>query len=181
MKKYILFGLVGGLVLFFWQFLSNAALDFHQDFHRYTEHQDDIVHYMDSLQLEEGSYMMPIYPTGLSQEEIEKYMESKRGKSWIILQYHKNWEMEMLSPMLRGFAIDILVAMMLLYIIIQLKDNSLKKSVLIVTMIGFTGFLTISYLNFIWYKTPDIYACLIDGIVPWALVGALGFRMKGQS
>ena len=96
MKKYILFGLLGGLVLFFWQFLSNAALDFHQDFHHYTEHQDDIVLYIDSLQLEEGSYMMPMYPTGLSQEEIEKYMESKRGKSWIILQYHKNWDMNMI-------------------------------------------------------------------------------------
>lgn len=181
MKKYILFGLVGGFILFFWQFLSNAALDFHRDFHRYTEHQDQITHYIDSLQLEEGSYMMPMYPSDLSPEEIEQYMNKKSGHSWIILQYHKNWEMEMLTPMLRGFAIDILVAMMLMYIITQLKDNSLKKSVLIVTMIGFTGFLTISYLNFIWYKTPDIYACLVDGIVPWAIVGAIGFKMKGNA
>jgi len=80
LKKYLLFGLVGGLILFFWQFLSNAALDFHHDFHRYTEHQDQITHYIDSLQLEEGSYMMPMYPSGLSQEEIDQYMYNKKRK-----------------------------------------------------------------------------------------------------
>jgi hypothetical protein len=181
MKKLLLFGFLGGFILFFWQFLSNAALDLHHDFHQYTSHQDQITHFIDSLQLEEGSYMMPIYPSGISQAEIEQYMENKKGKSWMILQYHKNWQMDMLTPMLRGFIIDILVALMLFYILRQIKDNTLSKSVLILSMIGFMGFLTISYLNFIWYKTPDIYACLVDGILPWAILGMIGFKMTKET
>jgi hypothetical protein len=178
MKKYILFGLLGGFILFFWQFLSNAALDLHDDFHQYTEKQDTITSFINQLNLEDGSYMMPMYPSGLSQEEIQKYMEAKKGKPWIIIQYHKNWDMDMLSPMLRGFTVDILVAIMLFYILNQIQNNSARKSILIFTFIGFIGFLTISYLNFIWYETPDIYACMMDGIIPWALLGAIGFKMR---
>ena len=89
--------------------------------------------------------------------------------------------MDMLTPMLRGFIIDILVALMLFYILRQIKDNTLSKSVLILSMIGFMGFLTISYLNFIWYKTPDIYACLLDGILPWAILGMIGFKMTKET
>jgi cadmium resistance protein CadD (predicted permease) len=80
--------------------------------------------------------------------------------------------------MLRGFTVDILVAIMLFYILNQIQNNSARKSILIFTFIGFIGFLTISYLNFIWYETPDIYACMMDGIIPWAVLGAIGFKMR---
>lgn len=160
--------------MFFWQFLSHAALDFHSDFHTYTEKQDTIVDFVSSLNLEEGSYMMPMYPPNMSHEEIEKYMNNKLGKPWIIMQYKKSWDMGMAMPMLRGFIIDIIVAMMLLYILKQVQDLTTVKAITIFTFIGFIGFLSISYLNFIWYETPDIFASMIDGIVPWALMGWVG-------
>jgi hypothetical protein len=177
MKKHLLFGLIGGILLFVWQFLSHAALDFHSDFHKYTDKQDTITSFVESLNIEEGSYMMPMYPPNMSHEEIEKYMNNKMGKPWIIMQYHKNWDMGMAMPMFRGFVIDIIVVLMLFYILKQVRDLSTKQAILISTFIGFMGFLSISYLNFIWYETPDIMACMMDGIIPWALLGWVGKKM----
>jgi hypothetical protein len=174
MKKYILFGLVGGILLFLWQFLSHAALDLHGDFHEYTEKQDTITAFLESIDLKEGSYMMPMYPPNMSHEEIEKFMDQKIGKPWIIMQYKKNWDMDMVMPMVRGFIIDIIAAMMLLYIFTQIKEFSTVKAIIISVFIGLIGFLSISYLNFIWYQTPDIWASLIDGIAPWILLGWIG-------
>ena len=72
MKKYLLFSLLGGLILFVYQFLSHAAIDLHKDFHQYTDKQDTITSFLQRLNLEEGSYMMPMYPEGLTQDEIQQ-------------------------------------------------------------------------------------------------------------
>lgn len=174
MKKHILFGLVGGILLFLWQFLSHAALDFHSDFHKYTEKQDTITSFIESLNIEEGSYMMPMYPPNMSREEVEQYMNNKTGKPWIIMQYHKKWDMDMAMPMIRGLVTDIIVVLMLFYILAQIKEITTTKAILVSTFIGLMGFLSISYLNFIWYQTPDIMACMLDGIAPWILLGWIG-------
>ena len=177
MKKYVLFSLLGGFILFVYQFLSHAAIDLHKDFHRYTDKQDTITSFLQSLNLEEGSYMMPMYPEGLSQDEIQKYMEAKQGKPWIILQYHKSWDMDMIMPMLRGVITDILVAGLLMVIFAGMKDCSTKKAMVVSLMVGLIGFLNINYTTFIWYQTPSLFAWMLDGVIPWLALGWLGAKM----
>jgi hypothetical protein len=177
MKKYVLFSLFGGVILFFYQFLSHAAIDLHKDFHRYTDKQDTITSFLQSLNLEEGSYMMPMYPEGFSQDEIQKYMEAKQGKPWIILQYHKNWDMGMIMPMVRGLITDILVAGLLMVIFAGMKDCTTKKAMVVSLMVGLIGFLNINYTTFIWYQTPSLFAWMLDGILPWLALGWLGAKM----
>jgi hypothetical protein len=43
--------------------------------------------------------------------------------------------------------------------------------------VGMISFFVVPYTNFIWYKEPDIFAHLADGIVPWAVLGFLGHKM----
>lgn len=63
MKKTIIASLVGGIIIFFWQFLSNAALDLHRPAQQYTANQDSILNYL-STQLTEGKYFLPTVPAG---------------------------------------------------------------------------------------------------------------------
>ena len=180
-KRVIVYSCLGGLLLFLWQFISNAAMDFHEDFHVQTQHQDKILHLLDSLDLEEGSYMMPMYPKDFSSQEIEAYMKNRAGKPWAIVQYHKNWKNDMLTPLLGGFLIDILVAFFLIYVTSLIKDITLLKSVMVSLIFGLSGFFTINYLNFLWYETPDIWAWLLDGTIPWMGLGVFGFWVTSKN
>ena len=42
-KKHLLYTLIGGTILFFWQFLSHAALNLHADAQQYTQVQSEIL------------------------------------------------------------------------------------------------------------------------------------------
>src|SRR5882762_8086239 len=90
MKKLVIGSLVGGLLIFIWQTLSWAALNLHHASQEYTPKQDSILSYLNTQFSEDGSYMLPNYPPGTSREEMEKQMESRKGKPWAQIQYHKS-------------------------------------------------------------------------------------------
>jgi len=43
--------------------------------------------------------------------------------------------------------------------------------------VGMISYFLEPYSDFIWYKTPGIVAHLMDGIIPWAVLGALAGKM----
>ncbi|NCZ95460.1 MAG: hypothetical protein EBZ16_08065 [Flavobacteriia bacterium] len=58
MKKHLLYTLIGGTILFFWQFLSHAALNLHADAQQYTPVQSEILDAIAAAGLEPGQYML---------------------------------------------------------------------------------------------------------------------------
>ena len=46
--------------------------------------------------------------------------------------------------------------------------------------VGMVGFMFFPYSNFIWFKNPDIFAHMVDALVPFALVGLLGHAFLRQ-
>ena len=62
MKKTIVAAIVGGIIIFIWQFLSFALINFHKPAQNYTDKQDAIMNFLNSQQLPEGGYFLPNIP-----------------------------------------------------------------------------------------------------------------------
>lgn len=174
MKKHLLFSLIGALVIFIWQFLSYAAINFHAPASRYTPQQQEILTYFEQVGLEEGMYILgqpdPNAPEGT--EDMDSYM----NKPWAVINYQQSMSPDMVMPMIRSLLVSFVIAFLLFWMFTQQKNPSLKNRLYLALGIGLIGFFFTPYTNFIWYKNPDIWGYLIDGIAPWMLLGYLGHR-----
>lgn len=83
----------------------------------------------------------------------------------------------MAMNMIRGFIISMIICYMLLMLIRQQKDPKLSKRLALGLGVGLISFFFLPYTGFIWFKEPDIWAYLADGIVPWLILGWLGHKM----
>jgi hypothetical protein len=170
MKKVLIGTLVGGLIIFIWQFLSWSALNIHGSEQQYTENQDIILECLGE-NLQEGHYFLPTVPPGTSSEDAQSLMEEVIGQPWAQVSYHKSFEADMGMNMFRGLVIDWLAVYLLIWVF--MKSSELRFSPIFVgsLCVGFVGYLTIPYLNSIWFETPT-WGYIVDTAVQWGLVGA---------
>ncbi len=170
MTKQLIGTLVSAVILFIWQFLSWSALQVHKSEFTYTPNQDSIMQSLSKYLTEEGTYMLPGVPPGSGYEQEQALMESQAGKPWATVSYHKSMSTAMGMNMLRGFAIDIVAAFFLVWLLLKFADLNLKTALMSAVAVGFIGYLTIPYLNSIWFEGDSI-GYLIDAVVPWSVVG----------
>ena len=171
MKKLLIGAIVGGIIIFFWQFLSFAALSLHGKALQYTPKQDEILNNLNSLITEDGQYLMPSLPPNATSEEQKASMKTSEGKPWAMVSYHKSMEMNMGMNIIRGLLVDIIAVAMLCW---MLSKMNLPTFATILTASVFTGmivFFTAPYTGHIWYETFDIMAYFLDAIVGWGACG----------
>ncbi len=171
MKNILIASIVGGILLFLWQFVSWGAANFHEPVQQYTEKQDAIMSFLNSQGLEEGGYIMPSLPKTASQEEWEKMMEETQGKPWASVQYHKAMDHSMGMNITRGLIIDILTVLLLCWIIRQFSLLSFSNIMMASLAAGMIVFFNANYTHYIWYRDADIWIHLMDAVVSWGLVG----------
>lgn len=169
MKKQLIASLVGGLILFLWQFLSWSMLNIHASEFQYTANQDQIMENL-AQNLEEGSYFMPGVPPGSSNEAQQAAMENSIGKPWATISYHKSMDMSMGMNMFRGFTADILAAFFLVWLLMKFSAVDMKTAVFAALALGGASYITTAYLSSIWFESSSI-GYLIDAVVEWGLVG----------
>ena len=177
MKKTLLFTLIGGVIIFAWGFISFAMPNFHKAGVEHTPLQDELLAAIEKSGLEEGMYYLGQPEWGLDKEEYDEAMEKYEGKPWAILNYQEENNSSMAMNMVRGFIIDLIVALLFFWIIRQQKNGTLLKRVFLGVAIGLIGFLAIPYTGYIWFREPDIWAYMLDGVVPWALLGVVGHKL----
>ena len=102
MKKWLIGSLVGGIIVFAWQFLSWTMLGIHNDAARYHPAQDSIVNYLSSVIKEDGAYMLPTAKPEMSRSEHEEMVKQMEGKPWASVIYHNNFKYNMARQMTRG-------------------------------------------------------------------------------
>jgi hypothetical protein len=172
-KKLIIGALVGGLILFIWQFLSWALLDLHSSSMTYTSQQDQILAALEGL--DEGTYYLPRMAMDAPADAQQTFMENQVGKPWASVTYHKAMEMSMGMNMIRGFAADFLALLLLCWVLMKIDPIDFKTALLSTLAVGFIGYITIHYTDSIWFEANTI-PDLIDTIIQWGLCGAwLGF------
>lgn len=177
MKKIAIGSLVGGVILFLWQFLSWALLDLHRPMQEHTPKQGEILEYLDKT-LEEGFYYLPTLPKGATPEEYESLMQASEGKPWAQIYYHKSLNTAMGMNMVRGLLSDIIAVALLCWILLKMGNASFQTIVISSFAVGIITFLTVVYTNHIWFETK-VFSDLLDAIVQWGLTGLwLGWWLR---
>jgi hypothetical protein len=171
MKKLLIGAIVGGIIIFLWQFLSFAALNLHKVAQQYTPKQDTILNVL-RANLQEGRYYMPGVPDNASSDERSKLMEQMVGRDWAMVEYHAKYENDMVMNLIRSVLVNILTVFLLGWVLTRGGPLSFGTIVMASVFVGLMAFFNIAYANFIWYKSPGIWADFTDAIVPWALTGA---------
>jgi hypothetical protein len=171
MKKLFIGSIVGGIIIFIWQFLSWAALNLHHASQEYTPKQDSVLSYLNSQFSEDGSYMLPNYPPGTSREEMEKQMESRKGKPWVQIQYHKELNVSMGGNIFRELIVDIIMVAFACWILMKISAPGFGTIFTACLFIGVIAFIHSPYTIHIWYHKADIMAHLADALVSWSLCG----------
>jgi hypothetical protein len=181
MKKSLIGALVGGIILFVWQFLSWTALNIHGSQMSHTDKQDEIMNFLAESGLEEGSYFLPNVPPGATAEEYTAYQTEQVGKPWATLKYNESMDANMGMNMFRGFLVDFLAVFFLCFIFGKMSNLNFNTVVTSTVLIGLIGYLTSSYLDSIWFEGNSIPE-LIDTVVQFGLCGAwLGFWLNRNS
>ena len=177
-SKMIIGALVGGLLVFIWQFVSWAAINFHKGEQKYSPNQDAILQMLSSQLSEEGTYFLPTSPPNASSEEQQKAMEASMGKPWAQISYHKSMDANMGMNMFRGYLTDVVAVLLLIWLLMKIPNISMQTTIVSCIVVGLVGYLTTSYTNSIWFEKntlPD----LLDAVVAWTICGAwLGFWLR---
>lgn len=169
MTKRIIAIVVTAIIIFIWQFLSWSALSFHGAEAQYTDKQDAIMQVL-SQNLKSGSYHMPSPAPNSSPEEQQAAMQNMMGKPWATVNYHEAFEVNMGMNLFRGFAIDVVAALLLIWLFGKMANPSFQTILLSSLAVGLIGYFTIPYLYSIWFET-NTWGYLIDAIGQWGLVG----------
>jgi hypothetical protein len=169
MKKQLIATIVGGILLFVWQFLSWALVNIHSTEFTYTPNQDKVMEAL-TQNLGEGQYMMPMPAPNSTPEQQQAFMESSAGKPWATISYHKSMTTEMGMNMFRAIVVDLLAVFLLVWLLLQFANLQFRTALLSSLAVGAIGYLTIPYLNTIWFENSSI-GYLIDAVAQWGLVG----------
>jgi len=182
MKKLVIGSIVGGIIIFIWQTLSWAALNLHHASQEYTPKQDSILSYLNTQFSEDGAYLLPNYPKGTSREEMEKQMETNKGRPWVQIQYHKALNVNMGSNIFRGLIVDILMVAFACWILMKIPPSAPGTIFIACLCIGIIVFINSPYTIHIWYPKADIMIHLLDALVSWSLCGIwLGWWLNRKS
>lgn len=171
MKKSLIGAIVGGIIIFIWQFLSFGMINFHKSAQDYTEKQDAIMSFLNSQGLKDGGYVLPNYPENFSRTEIENAMKSAEGKPWAIVQYHSKMENDMMMNMIRGFLVNVVIVFLFIWLLQKMNMASAGTIITAALAVGLITFFNQPYTGHIWYKSFDIWAYFMDAIVSWGLTG----------
>jgi hypothetical protein len=178
MKKILVGSLVGGLLIFIWQFLTFAALDLHYADHQYTDKQDVIMNALKEQQLPEGGYFLPSLPKTATKAEYEEYGKWIDGKPWATIHYHNAMNMSMGMNMARGYLVDVIIVALLCWMLLRMRPLSMGRVLTASIFTGLIVFLNGVYTGHIWYQFFDTSVYLLDALVSWGLVGLwLGWWM----
>ena len=173
MKKTIIGAIVGGIILFIWQFLSWTMLNRHEAQQKYTPKQDSIIAYLNTQFSEDGGYMMPNYAPGTSRDEMEKQMKAMEGKPWAQVVYHKSMPGmdKMFMNMARSLLVDVFVVWLLCWLLVKIPSASFGTIFLGSIGTGIIVFLNAPYTLHIWYGSFDLMAHFVDALVSWGVTG----------
>ncbi len=170
MKRSFIAALIGGIVIFIWQFLSWTVLRLHDSAQQYTPNQNNVMQYLGS-QLKEGGYLMPNVAPNASEEEMKQAMQNMEGKPWAVVYYHDAWKSNMVANILRSLITDVITVLLLCIILsgfARLRFGNIFAAALFT---GLIVFLNSPYTMHIWYSWFDISAHFIDALVSWGLCG----------
>jgi len=186
MKKFLLPGIVGGVVYFLWSFVSHMATPIGTMGVRTVDtNEDAVIGTLKGNIQEPGFYMLPgsgmlNNPTAAQRSAIEaKY---NAGPTAIVVYNPTGAPMMSGGQLLRQFLFTLFSAL-IAAAIVSATAASLTNRALMVAMMGVFSWLMISLPQWNWYRFPAAFVLGvgIDNIVGWLIAGfAIAWMLKRQ-
>ncbi|GAB4379661.1 MAG: hypothetical protein Kow0042_29270 [Calditrichia bacterium] len=192
MKRILIAGLLGGIAVFIWGFISWVVLPWHNMTIKSLPNEEAVVQMLQDANLQTGVYYFPgMKEEKLSAEEAEQAMKEwaekhRRGPLGTFF-YHSGGTAPMsASTMVTGFLISLLAAVLAAYLLSSASAHlvSYGRRVLFVTFIGLFAALVSHVTMWNWFYMPVGYSLVntIDLIVSWLIAGlVIAWRIKPQT
>jgi hypothetical protein len=130
---------------------------------------------------EDGAYLMPTFPPGTSNDEMEKQMKTMEGKPWAQVVYHKAMPgmNAMFMNMARSIVVDIFIVWLLCWLLVKIPSPPFGTIFLGTLGTGLIVFLNMPYVMHVWYGSFDLMAHFTDAMVSWGVTGLwLGWWLR---
>lgn len=172
MKKLIIGGLVGGILIFLWQSMSWTMLGLHNPELKQAPNQDALIASLSTaLNNEEGTYFVPRANDGATKAEMEAKMKEMEGKPWAVVSYHKAYSTDMMMRMIRGILAAIVGGFLVCWVLMKNTNSSFGSTFFGSLFIGIAGYLFIPYSGYVWMEMPGAMTNLIDVLISYGLCG----------
>jgi len=177
LKQIIVGGIVGGIALFAWGFVSWAAMDWHHNTVRSHEGIEAVVENIDEHLPETGVYYFP--PMTFEKDDgeaMEAWMELHRTEPHGMIFYNATpGEPMPPSRLLRGFLTDIIASMMATILLIMALPNlpSYWGRVFYVMALGVFAVMSVHLVNGVFHDMPVSWTVGVglDLTASWLIAG----------
>jgi hypothetical protein len=177
MKKTLLGGIVGGIILFVWSFMAWVILPLHTSTMREIPNEDAVVAALKATLPTRGVYMLRHNP-GMSADKAAQdawLQKVAQGPNGMIIYDPAGAEPMMAGQMVGGLLIDILSAL----IVAWLLTRSTALSASYISRVMFCGMFAIfatafDYLtmwNWMGYPGDFTTGLIVDALIAWLLAG----------
>lgn len=180
MKKIMLSGIIGGIVLTIWGVLSWMVFSFHEDTIKPMPNEEQIAAMLKESIHEQGVYMLPSYPPDLKGEEQEaamKLWEERYKKGPIATVFYRpiGSEPMMTSQFIYGIIINIMSALLAAWFLSRSTavTQSYFARVSFVALLAVFASVAVHMLDWNWMLHPFKYttSMIVDLLIGWILVG----------
>ncbi len=179
MKKQILFSVLGGLILWIWQFVSFMAANLHKDSVAMAPNQEKVMQFLDENIGKDGAYLLPQPDHVITDmEEASEYEKSVQGKPWARIFYYESYDTNMNMNIIRGLLTNIVLIFLFSMVLKLIPNRSLSQNLMVSLVTGLIVFINGIYTSHMWYPLFDLNIHLLDCLVEWAAIGLLAKFIK---
>jgi hypothetical protein len=187
LKQIIIGGIVGGITLFIWGFISWAAMDWHHATVRSHEGINAVVENIDEHLPETGVYYFPPMTFEINDTQaMEAWLELHNTQPHGMIFYNAT-PGEPMPPMrlVRGFLVDIIASMMATILLVMALPSlgGYWSRVFFVLALGVFAIMSVHLANGVFHDMPMSWTTgvAIDMTTSWLFVGlVLGALIRPQ-
>ena len=177
LKQIIIGGLLGGITLFMWGFISWAVMDWHDATLQSHEGINAVVENIEDHLPESGVYYFPPMTFEKADSaQMEEWMELHKTKPHGMIFYNAT-PGEVLSPvrLLRGFLVDVLASMMATILLVMALPSlgGYLSRVMFVLALGVFAIMSVHLVNGVFHDIPISWTTgqALDMTASWLLAG----------
>jgi hypothetical protein len=187
LKQIIIGGIVGGITLFVWGFISWALMDWHFYTVQHDEGTRAVVENIETQLPKTGVYYFP--PLAADQHDaagMEEYGEQfKKGPHGMIFYTAEHGEMMPPMRLARGFLVDVVASMMATILLLMALPNltGYWSRVFYVLALGVFAVMSVHLVDGVFHDMPVSWTTgvALDMTASWLLVGlVLGAIIRPQ-
>ncbi len=181
-RKILIWGIVAGVVMFFWGFVSHTLLPIGEAGFRILPEDRALLEFMAGKATEPGIYFYPRLDPKAGPEHMEEWQKrAQSGPSGLIIHRPRGGMGMTPRLLLNELLSNIACGLVAAWLLAQLPTVSLLRRVLCVALLGVLAWVAVDFSQWNWYGFPAAYtvAAFCDQVIGFFLMGlVLASRVK---